>query len=96
MLQSCAQQQLSGALTLTHIEAGLQIAGTFEVSTSREAVARAAAERGLELTPLSRYARRPLPNDGLLLDFSAVDERTIARGVEQLALVLERFARPRR
>jgi DNA-binding transcriptional MocR family regulator len=52
-------------------------------------VARAAATRGVEVKPLSRYSRRPLARNGLQLGFSAIDEAEIRRGVTELAVALK-------
>ena len=64
-----------GCSTLSPIEAGLQTPAILSVAATGEAVARAAAARAVEVTPLSRYARRPMDFEGLLLGFGAVDAR---------------------
>ena len=51
------------------------------------AAAKAAAQR--DVTPLSLYSRGPMPQQGLLLGFAAVDREEIRRGVRDLAIVLE-------
>jgi len=53
-------------------------------------VAKAAAERGVEVTPLGRYYRGRPAREGLQLGFAAVDPREIRRGARELALALER------
>lgn len=49
---------------------------------------RAAAERGVEVVSLARYARGPLLRKGLQLGFAPVDEKEIRRGVGELRLAL--------
>lgn len=61
-----------------------------------EEAVQAAARRGVEVVPLSRYSRRPMPRQGLQLGFAAVDTRQIRRGVEDLAQALEELAEEKR
>jgi DNA-binding transcriptional MocR family regulator len=74
----------------------LQSAAWFGAPLDGEAVARAAADRDVDVTPLSRYyqGRRPAP-EGLQLGFAAVDAAEIRRGVRELAAVLEAALRAR-
>ncbi len=83
-----ARRHLTGLLAVSPVEAGLQTAGWLGAGLSAEPAARAAAARGVEVTPLGRYARRPLAREGLQLGFAAVDEVEIARGVRELAAAL--------
>lgn len=88
-----AREKLEGLLTITGFEAGLQTAGWLPVGIDAECVATAAAQLGVEVTPLSRYAEKQLFVDGLQLGFAAVNPREIRRGVENLARALERSRR---
>jgi GntR family transcriptional regulator/MocR family aminotransferase len=90
VLLECARQRLSGLLEIVGVEAGLQTAGWLRAGTDGESAAKAAARRDVDVTPLSRYSRRPLAREGLQLGFAAVDAREIRRGVEQLAIALAR------
>lgn len=85
-----ARAKLDGVLTITGIEAGLQTAGWLSAGMEAERVAAAAAQLGVEVTPLSRYATGKLPSNGLQLGFAAVNAREIRRGIENLARALER------
>jgi GntR family transcriptional regulator/MocR family aminotransferase len=89
ILVACAKERLAGLLELSPVEAGLQTVGWLNRSIDGEAVARAAAARGVEVKLLSRYSRRRLPRDGLQLGFAAIDEREIRRGVAELAIALD-------
>jgi DNA-binding transcriptional MocR family regulator len=55
----------------------MQTAGWLREGIDGESVARSAAARNVEVTPLSRYAREARPRDGLQLGFAAVDAREI-------------------
>lgn len=89
LLESAASE-LAGRLEVSDIEAGLQTAAWLPEDVDADAVARAAAARQVEVTPLSRYARAAKAPNGLILGFASVDEREIRRGVRELAAVLSR------
>jgi GntR family transcriptional regulator/MocR family aminotransferase len=85
-----AHRSLAGVLDISDVEAGLQTVGWLRGSMKGAAAAAAAADRGIEVTSISRYARRPPAREGLVLGFAAVDEREIARGVRELAIAFGR------
>ena len=89
VLLECAQQHLSGALEISGVEAGLQIAGWLQRGLNAELVATGAAKRGVEVIALSRYRQGPAIREGLQLGFAAVDSKEIRRGVRELAITLE-------
>ena len=93
VLLESARQRLDGLFEIVGVEAGLQTAGWLRAGIDAVAVAKAAAARDVDVTPLSRYSRRRLPREGLQLGFGAVDAEEIRRGVRDLALVLERMVR---
>jgi GntR family transcriptional regulator/MocR family aminotransferase len=88
-LRDSARSELAGALDVSPIEAGLQTPAFLAAGVDDLAAARAAADRGVETTPLSRYARRPLARGGLQLGFAPVEPSEIRRGVRELARALE-------
>jgi GntR family transcriptional regulator / MocR family aminotransferase len=90
-------EHLGSVAEFSAVEAGLQTAVTFRSNFDATVVAAAAARRGVEVVPLSRYSNGPLRHDGLLLGFAAVDAVEIQRGVKELASVLKTVgARPLR
>jgi GntR family transcriptional regulator/MocR family aminotransferase len=89
VLLECAQQHFSGALEISGVEAGLQIAGWLHGGLNAESVATAAAMRGVEVTALSRYRQGTAVREGLQLGFAAVDSTEIRRGVRDLTITLE-------
>lgn len=89
VLVDSVRSELAGALELSNVEAGLQTTAWLERGLDAEAVAHAASERDVEVTPLGRYARRPLARAGLQLGFAAVDPRELRRGVRDLAVAVE-------
>ena len=69
-------------------DTGLQMLGWLPAGWSDQAVARAAARVGLEVTPLSRLViQRPLP-PALLLGFGAFSAPEITAAAARLATVL--------
>jgi GntR family transcriptional regulator/MocR family aminotransferase len=89
VLLESARERLAGLLEITGVEAGLQTAGWLCGEIAAESAARAAAERGVEVTPLGRYDRGRVRRAGLQLGFAAVDTSEIRRGVLDLAAALE-------
>ncbi len=88
VLMDCAARELAGGLDVSGVEAGLQTAGWLTDGADAEDIARAAARRQVEVTPISRYARVKPVRDGLVLGFASVDAHEIRRGVRELAAVL--------
>jgi GntR family transcriptional regulator / MocR family aminotransferase len=84
-----ARERLAGLLEISGVEAGLQTAGWLCAGIDSESAATAAAQRNVEVTPLSRYSRGPLSKQGLQLGFAAVETAEIRRGVADLAIALE-------
>lgn len=89
-----ARRHLAGALEITGVEAGLQTAGWLAEGMGASAAAEAAGRRGVEVTPLSRYSRGPMPREGLHLGFAAVGAPEIRRGARALAAALEEMRGP--
>lgn len=93
VLLDAGREELAGLVEVSGIEAGLQTVGWLRDGIDERAASRAAAERGVEVTPLSRYVRGHRTRDGLHLGFAAVDEREIRRGARELRGVLQRLSR---
>jgi GntR family transcriptional regulator / MocR family aminotransferase len=88
-LLESARERMAGLLEISGVEAGLQTAAWLLNGLNGESVAAAAVERGVEVTPLSRYCHRPLGCEGLQLGFAAIDSKEIRRGVRDLSCALE-------
>ena len=85
--------ELDGLLEIMGIEAGLQTAAWLGEGINGAEAVRAAADRGVEVHALSRYARQPMAREGLQLGFAAVDPDEIRRGVRDLRAALLRVRR---
>jgi GntR family transcriptional regulator/MocR family aminotransferase len=90
-LVDAADQRLRGILELSETEAGLQVLGRLLLPLGSQSVATAAARHEIVVTPLTRYAQRPIRSDGLVLGFAAVDEGEIAIGIARLAQAVDRL-----
>jgi GntR family transcriptional regulator/MocR family aminotransferase len=88
VLLETAHERLAGLLEISTVEAGLQTVGWLRGGIAGEAAVEAAAARGVEVTPLSRYYRGHPAREGLQLGFAAVDAQEIRRGVRELAIAL--------
>jgi GntR family transcriptional regulator/MocR family aminotransferase len=89
VLLESAKRRLTGLLTISDVEAGLQTVGWLCGGLEEESAAAAASRRDVEVTPLSRYSDGRAARQGLQLGFAAVDSKEIRRGVRELAKALE-------
>jgi GntR family transcriptional regulator/MocR family aminotransferase len=89
VLLEAAREKLAGLLEISEIEAGLQTVGWLREGIDGESAFRAAAARGVEVFPLSRYSHGRIAREGLQLGFAAIDPREIRRGVQELAAALK-------
>lgn len=89
VLLDVTRERLAGLLEISDITAGLQTVGWLCDGIDEEAAAKAAAKRGVEVTPVNRYKRGKRLPEGLQLGFAAIDTREIRRGVRELAIALE-------
>ncbi len=74
-------------------EAGIHTIGWLAGGLDAVRVARAAAERSVEVMPLSRFTLKTRRREGLLLGFAAVDANALRRGVERLAAAVDSCGR---
>ena len=88
-----AKENLSDALEISSVEAGLQTVGWLRRGLRAQHVAELAAARDVEVVPLDVYASGRSRREGLILGFAAVDPRELRRGVKELAWVLTQGAR---
>jgi len=89
VLLETAKQELAGLLEISSVEAGLQTVGWLRHQIDGEEAAKAAVARDVEVTPLSRYSRGRVEQEGLQLGFAAVNPKELRRGVLELRNALE-------
>ena len=90
VLSKAAREKLNGLVEISPIEAGLQTVGWLKQGRRAETAARAAAQRNVELVPLSGYAWGDTDPTGVVLGFAAVEPKELKRGVDELARILGR------
>lgn len=88
-----AQKNLSGMLELARANAGMHLIGWLPDGVSDREVSRRAAEVGLNLASVSAYCIDQKLRGGLLLGYTAYDEKHIRQGVKRLLRVLTEIAR---
>jgi GntR family transcriptional regulator/MocR family aminotransferase len=85
-----ATRRLSGDLDVSPSEAGLHLVGWLPDGADDRAVARTAAEQGVEAPPVSAYRIRGRGRGGLVLGYTGYSEEEIQRGVTKLEKALRR------
>jgi GntR family transcriptional regulator/MocR family aminotransferase len=87
-LHDAARRRLDGLLDVAHSESGLHTIGHLPAHMSEIAVARAAAERGIVVSPIARFSIEPTGVPGLVLGFGGVRPPEISNGISELSKVL--------
>lgn len=86
-LIAAAEEHLGGLLDVQPTTTGFQTVGRLLAEIDEDAVAAKALERGIIVSPLSRFSLAPT-SKGLVLGFSAVPSRATAAAVQDLARLL--------
>lgn len=89
VFQAAARRWFDGALEVLRTDSGFQTTGWLTGGVSAQAVAAAAAARGVVVSPVEKFCLEPIADEGLVLGFSSIPEKEIARGAAALAQVLE-------
>jgi len=84
---------LAGAIDVESTESGFQTVGHLRVDLDETALAVAAAQRGVIIAPLSRFAIGPIAARGYALGFSTSSPREIRDGVRALAAAVDETLR---
>ncbi|RIL07805.1 MAG: PLP-dependent aminotransferase family protein [Proteobacteria bacterium] len=85
LLVGLAGRRLAQWMELQPSDCGLDLVARLAPGLDDERVASLAAERGVELRPLSRFSLGRRPRNGLVLGYAACSAREIERGVAALA-----------
>ncbi|HLA95960.1 MAG TPA: PLP-dependent aminotransferase family protein [Pyrinomonadaceae bacterium] len=87
ILISEVEKRLAGFLDIEKSDAGMHLIG-WPKGVSDVTISAKAAELGIRIAPVSRYAANKLERGGLMLGYTAFDERQIKEGVKTLAKVV--------
>jgi GntR family transcriptional regulator/MocR family aminotransferase len=91
-LHEAARRELGGLLKVAHSESGLHTIGELPARLSEIAVTRAAAERGIVVSPVARFSLEPAGVNALVLGFGGVRPPEIASGIVELSKALAPLA----
>lgn len=83
------QKHLSGLLEVSRSDAGMHVIGWLPKGNSDEAISQKVSEQGLRAASVSRYSLHKLNRGGLLLGYTAFNEKEIRSGVKKLARGLQ-------
>jgi GntR family transcriptional regulator/MocR family aminotransferase len=92
-LLSALGRELGDRVVIVGQNSGFDVLAKLEAKLDDRKVRAEAAERGIELIPLSSYAMRPLAEGGLELGFAPVSPARIRRAVPALAQAIDAVAR---
>ena len=95
-LCEAATRELGGLLDVVRTDSGLHTIGRLPAHLSEIAVARAAASRGIAVSPIARFSIEPTAVNGLVLGFAGIKPPEIRSGVAVLSEVLEGMTTPKR
>lgn len=92
MLVEEAEKKLAGLLEVKKADAGMHLIGWLPETVNDRTITEKAALHQLILRPVSAYSVRKPSRGGLLLGYTAFNEKQIKQGVQKLAAVLaEKF-----
>lgn len=86
-----AQRHCADMIEIAPTETGFHTVGRLADDLDEIAVAERAAARGILVSPISRFAIRPVRQKGLILGFSSVPPRTISSATEALGALLRQM-----
>jgi GntR family transcriptional regulator/MocR family aminotransferase len=95
-LQEAAATRLAGLIDVVPTDTGLHTIGRLVRDVTETAVAEAAWERNITVSPLSRYCLAPIAQRAIVLGFSGVRPDEIKAGAEVLGTVMENLPRAER
>lgn len=88
ILVSECRKHLEGLLEVEKADAGMHLVGWLAEGVDDQIISEKAAARKLKLAPVSSYSSKKLKRGGLILGYTAFDERQIKRGVKIIREIL--------
>lgn len=88
-LVAALRHHLGSVLTVDQSDAGMHLVAHLDPAVPDHAVAAAAAQAGMGVTAVSRYAVGPTTANGLVLGYAGHDAATLEAGVRRLARIIE-------
>lgn len=88
ILVSECEKHLKDLLKVEKADAGMHVIGWLRENVDDRKISEKAATRNIKLAPVSDYSNKKLKRGGLILGYTAFDEREIKRGVEIIKEIL--------
>lgn len=88
ILVSECKKHLKGLLEVEKTDAGMHVVGWLPEGVDDRTISEKAAERNLKLAPVSGYSGKKMKRGGLILGYTAFDERQIKNGVKIIKEIL--------
>jgi len=85
------QKELKGTLKINPSPAGMQIIAWLHKNLDDIRIAKVAKKNNLVLNPLSSYSMKFFKDPGLILGYTAFEQKELKKGVEKLKKVLNEF-----
>jgi GntR family transcriptional regulator/MocR family aminotransferase len=83
------QTHLGGLLEVYASEVGMHLVGWLPPGKDDRRVAQLAAQKGIQVLPISTFSLEPLPRGGLVFGYAGTDEEAIPHAVKRLRAALE-------
>jgi GntR family transcriptional regulator/MocR family aminotransferase len=84
------KEKFANDLRLINGGAGIQIVGLLSEGKEDVAIAALAQQKGINISPLSKYYRHSKPRQGLVLGYAASDERVTKLGLQKLHEIISK------
>ncbi len=84
------KEKFASDLRLINGGAGIQIVGLLSEGKEDVAIAALAQQKGINISPLSKYYRHSKPRQGLVLGYAASDERVTKLGLQKLHEIISK------
>ena len=88
ILVSECEKHLKGLLEVEKADAGMHLVGWLSEGVDDRVISQKAAEKNLKLAPVSSYSNKKNERGGLILGYTAFDERQIKTGVKIIREIL--------
>lgn len=88
LVEEC-KKELSDYLEIEKADAGMHLVGWLKGNLNDELISRKAREKGLIVSPISAYSNPRLKRGGLILGYTAFDERRIKDGMKILKEIMQ-------
>lgn len=90
LVEEC-KKHLAEYLGIEKADAGMHLVGWLKENLNDELISQKARKKGLIVSPISRYSNAKMPRGGLILGYTAFDERRIKEGIKILKECLENY-----